>query len=547
MITTETNMSCNVSAYRYVWAEWKPSFLALFALVSMIAYSATCLVAQEDTVKPEPPARRIEKRVEVRMELDDDGTLSIQGESDGNAIGSKSLDLSSILALVAELQQERANDGAGKEGTADDKAGNEAGEGDANPQEIVRLRNMPRTLQIQIKGDVDLDDWTVSPAVLHSLLENHDMPEVVLRKIKKLVLHDDRQPPVKSGQSENDGPDVRARVIVVDTAEANVEENQQSPHKNNLDAHEFRLGVALTAPSPPLRAQLNLDAGQGMLVTKVFQGTPAEAIGLKQYDVLTAIGNDELRSSDQPRLVSALQDAGEKEEAIPLKWITGGKRKQVAFVPQALGSQQHDDLAKNSPRKGQGSKEHGWNGKTWNGKTWDGKTWDGKTWTGKVAWRDGAKDGSGKGVWFLDPEALENENADVMSIRKAVMESVANATADVDVVVLATDDETDPPQSERQERSRRAEFVDRVRREAERELGRAQRQMEKTAEEAQSTARSLRDQLERQLERWRNASRLQSRELVEAQRDIETLNQQMEELRTEIDALKREAKDELND
>ena len=51
------------------------------------------------------------------------------------------------------------------------------------------------------------------------------------------------------------------------------------------------LGVATSPVNPALRAQLNLEKGMGLMVDEVEKGSPAEAAGIKQFDVIQLLGD----------------------------------------------------------------------------------------------------------------------------------------------------------------------------------------------------------------------------------------------------------------
>lgn len=69
------------------------------------------------------------------------------------------------------------------------------------------------------------------------------------------------------------------------------------------------IGVMVADLDPALAAQLDLDPGAGILITEVTEGMPADAAGMKRYDVITRIGGRPVRSRDS--LTQALAGLGE--------------------------------------------------------------------------------------------------------------------------------------------------------------------------------------------------------------------------------------------
>jgi hypothetical protein len=92
---------------------------------------------------------------------------------------------------------------------------------------------------------------------------------------------------------------------------------------------EYWLGV-LAVPLPsPLRAQLDLREGQGLLVTAVFPDSPAKKAGLREFDVLLKVGDRAL--SRLPDLIQAVNNS--KEQKLTLEVVRGGKQIKVDVAP----------------------------------------------------------------------------------------------------------------------------------------------------------------------------------------------------------------------
>jgi membrane-associated protease RseP (regulator of RpoE activity) len=89
------------------------------------------------------------------------------------------------------------------------------------------------------------------------------------------------------------------------------------------------LGATLVPISDVLRAQLNVAAGQGVLVESLRGDGPSALAGLKQYDVLLTLADKPLASADD--LSKHLKEAG--ESPVPLKLLRSGKKKTIQVRP----------------------------------------------------------------------------------------------------------------------------------------------------------------------------------------------------------------------
>jgi prefoldin subunit 5 len=104
----------------------------------------------------------------------------------------------------------------------------------------------------------------------------------------------------------------------------------QSGPKQPQPFGEYWIGIDGVPPDDALRAQLELPAGQGLLINQVVQDSPAAKAGLKQYDLL-------LSCQDQP--LSGIADLAKiidekKETLLALRLIRGGKRIIIEITPQ---------------------------------------------------------------------------------------------------------------------------------------------------------------------------------------------------------------------
>jgi membrane-associated protease RseP (regulator of RpoE activity) len=91
------------------------------------------------------------------------------------------------------------------------------------------------------------------------------------------------------------------------------------------------LGGAITADNP-LRAQLDLPEGQGLIVANVVPESPAAKAGLKQHDILLKANDKELR--DMHDLVDLVLAEGPKKGQITLDIMRHNKRETVYITPE---------------------------------------------------------------------------------------------------------------------------------------------------------------------------------------------------------------------
>ncbi len=100
------------------------------------------------------------------------------------------------------------------------------------------------------------------------------------------------------------------------------------------------IGIQCRAVDPPLREQLGLEEGVGLLVEEVVPDKPASKAGLKRFDVLIAAGDRELRSVQD--LIDVINQAEGKE--IKLKYIRRGETLETSVVPEKRPPQPHIEL-----------------------------------------------------------------------------------------------------------------------------------------------------------------------------------------------------------
>lgn len=93
---------------------------------------------------------------------------------------------------------------------------------------------------------------------------------------------------------------------------------------------KFWTGLQVSPVDAALRAQLDIPADQGVVVSGVESGSPAEEAGIQVYDVLLTI--DDAAVTDTESLLAKLQEAGEGPEQVVL--LRGGKRLSLELTPR---------------------------------------------------------------------------------------------------------------------------------------------------------------------------------------------------------------------
>jgi S1-C subfamily serine protease len=96
---------------------------------------------------------------------------------------------------------------------------------------------------------------------------------------------------------------------------------------NDLD--DETLGATLEPVAEPLRSQLGLEAGQGLLVASLAGDGPAAQAGLKAKDILVRLAEKPLGKADDLR--QALKESGEKD--LTLEVLRAGKPTRLKVRP----------------------------------------------------------------------------------------------------------------------------------------------------------------------------------------------------------------------
>lgn len=103
------------------------------------------------------------------------------------------------------------------------------------------------------------------------------------------------------------------------------------------------LGIAFGPVAKPLASQLRLDAGTGQVVTNVVEGSPADAAGLQQFDIITAIDGQNVSSKigDFMTIIQGYKPG----EAHSLALLRGGQRVTATITigarPEQIGASKY--------------------------------------------------------------------------------------------------------------------------------------------------------------------------------------------------------------
>jgi predicted metalloprotease with PDZ domain len=98
-----------------------------------------------------------------------------------------------------------------------------------------------------------------------------------------------------------------------------------------IAGHRPLLGVQLVGPTPELREHMGADPEEGVLVSKVLKGMPAEAAGIEVGDMIVAVDAESVE--DAGDLISALK--GKEGETVVLDVVRDGRPMTLdVFLPE---------------------------------------------------------------------------------------------------------------------------------------------------------------------------------------------------------------------
>lgn len=111
------------------------------------------------------------------------------------------------------------------------------------------------------------------------------------------------------------------------------------------DHTDYWIGVRCVEVPELLRAQLDLAAGQGVLIDDVVADGPAERAGLKAYDVIAAVDGKPM--NDPRSLAEAVSRAGGRE--LKIEYVRAGHKQTLtvkpAARPESIAPQRQDQRA----------------------------------------------------------------------------------------------------------------------------------------------------------------------------------------------------------
>lgn len=104
-----------------------------------------------------------------------------------------------------------------------------------------------------------------------------------------------------------------------------------SPEAAPAVKKSYMIGIAAEPASELVRSQLGLGQDTGLVVRQVQDGSPANAAGLKQFDII--LYADDQAVSTVQELTAAVQEAGQKETPISLSIVRAGDEQSVTITP----------------------------------------------------------------------------------------------------------------------------------------------------------------------------------------------------------------------
>jgi hypothetical protein len=113
-----------------------------------------------------------------------------------------------------------------------------------------------------------------------------------------------------------------------------------------LELGKYWIGVQINDVSQALRSQLNLEEGRGVLIGEVLPESPASKAGVKQYDILLAIGYQKIGNNDD--VLKTIKNAEGKELRLTL--LRGGSERSLTVTP---AERPNRDVVVRVPQKGE--------------------------------------------------------------------------------------------------------------------------------------------------------------------------------------------------
>jgi hypothetical protein len=139
-------------------------------------------------------------------------------------------------------------------------------------------------------------------------------------------------------QAQQDESQDQGRVVQIGRADeesqrdSNADQNGAPDQQRQVPKYWIGLLGGSILDDNPLRAHLDLPAGQGLLVADVVPDSPAAKAGLKKHDILLRANDSELHEMGD--LVELVITEGEKEGQIALEVFRRGERETIYLTPE---------------------------------------------------------------------------------------------------------------------------------------------------------------------------------------------------------------------
>jgi hypothetical protein len=154
---------------------------------------------------------------------------------------------------------------------------------------------------------------------------------IIVSQSVKSIMEDGEEKRKSFGKAIIVGPDGQRQEFELAPSDA----GNQGPRWNQMKiepaASSYMIGVNCSPVSELLAAQLNLDAGTGLVVTHVSNDAPAATAGLIKHDILMFADDQQLSKTSD--LTDVVQKIGKEEGEISLTLIRAGKEQTVNVSP----------------------------------------------------------------------------------------------------------------------------------------------------------------------------------------------------------------------
>lgn len=193
-------------------------------------------------------------------------------------------------------------------------------------------------------GDYSDSDQSALWKSMEKDLEQAGLDSKQLKKVREAletaweVLADkSKEHTIIRGKIKMIGPDGKVEEIDLDEKNTEWDEIEGLNAKNLIVAQAgksqpYMIGVECADADEPLRSQLQLDEGVGLVVKSVLDDMPAKKAGVHKNDVLVRANDREL--SEIQDLIEVVQAAGEHDEEVSLTLIHNGEKRTISVKPE---------------------------------------------------------------------------------------------------------------------------------------------------------------------------------------------------------------------